>query len=135
MKYFLYTWMVTLGIMLIIDYVWLTSMFEVFYKQYLGNLFTTSLRYAPAILFYVMYTGGLTYLIIFPSLSVSTSLYEVASKSAIIGCMAYGAYDLTNQATLLEWPVIVTIIDMIWGTFVTSVSASLSYLILKRILF
>ena len=45
-------------------------------------------------------------------------------RGAVLGLVAYGTYDLTNMATLKQWSVKITLIDMAWGSFVTAVTAS-----------
>ena len=45
-------------------------------------------------------------------------------RGAVFGLTAYGTYDLTNQATLRDWPTIVTIIDLAWGSTLTAVVAA-----------
>jgi uncharacterized membrane protein len=52
-------------------------------------------------------------------------------KAFIFGICAYCAYDLTNQATIANWPVSVTLVDVLWGGLVTGLSATISFWLLK----
>lgn len=42
--------------------------------------------------------------------------------------MTYGTYDLTNLATAKNWPVIVTVVDMVWGTGLAAAVGGIGYL-------
>ena len=50
----------------------------------------------------------------------------VIPVNAIFGLFAYGTYDLTNYATLRNWDLTLTAVDMAWGTFVSGVAAALA---------
>lgn len=132
MNQFFYRWIVSLSVILSMDLLWLRIMVPAFYKVYLPNIFGNQVKYIPVILFYLIYSLGLTYLIVNPSLQEPKNLYGIFLKGAILGCMAYGAYDLTNHATLSNWKTIVTIVDMFWGTLVTGLTVTISYLLLHR---
>lgn len=132
MNQFFYPWIVSLSVILSMDLLWLRIMVPAFYKVYLPNIFGNQVKYIPVILFYLIYSLGLTYLIVNPSLQEPKNLYGIFLKGAILGCMAYGAYDLTNHATLSNWKTIVTIVDMFWGTLVTGLTVTISYLLLHR---
>ena len=105
-----------------------------FYRAYLGHIFAPDFSYAPAVLFYTMYTFGMAYILILPSLQNAVPTVQVLLSGFMLGLMAYGAYDLTNQATIKDWPVIVTIVDMLWGAFVTSLVSTATYKILLAVL-
>jgi uncharacterized membrane protein len=47
----------------------------------------------------------------------------------VLGLMAYGAYDLTNQATINGWPTIMTLVDIGWGISVTALTSLVAYFI------
>jgi uncharacterized membrane protein len=66
-----------------------------------------------------------------PALKCS-SLRSAIMRGAFFGLLTYGAYDLTNHATVVNWPVIVTVVDMTWGSFLTAVVSSVTYLIGKK---
>ncbi len=51
---------------------------------------------------------------------------------AVLGLAAYGTYDITNLAVLKGWPVIVTVVDMVWGTLVTAACAAAGYAAVKQ---
>lgn len=116
---------------LAIDSVWLSTMASRLYRPYLGDLLRSDFDVKAAALFYIIYVGGIVYFAVMPALS-SGSWRVAALNGAILGLVAYATYDLTNQATLREWPTIITVADLCWGTFLTASSATVAYLITSR---
>jgi uncharacterized membrane protein len=130
MKIFLSLWTISLFLMVALDFIWFNLMLEKFYKPYIGHIISGEFNYLVAAIFYLLYSAGLTYLITFPALESNYMFSKVALNGFVLGIIAYGAYDLTNQATIKNWPLIVTIVDMSWGGFVTSVTGSFAYKII-----
>ena len=60
-------------------------------------------------------------------------LGKTARTGAILGAFAYATYDLTNQATLKVWSTHITVADVLWGTFVTAVGATVGGWVLRRL--
>lgn len=116
---------------LIIDGAWLTLIAKDFYAKHLGFLMSKTPNFAAAGIFYVIYIITLVVLIIAPALQKG-SLSAAILTAALFGFCAYATYDLTNLATIKDWPLIVTVVDLIWGTFVTAAVSSITYLILSR---
>ncbi len=56
-----------------------------------------------------------------------------AFVGAFFGFITYATYDMTNLATLRDWPVFITVVDIIWGTVLCGLTASISFIILKAI--
>lgn len=121
---------ITLLALFIIDGIWLFSMGGL-YKKWLSHVFAPSLRYWPAVVFYVFYAAGLVYFVINPSIANSFGLFKVFLEGAFLGLLAYGAYDLTNQATIKDWPWYVTVIDMTWGAVLSGVVSTLVVIITR----
>lgn len=134
MKNFIYSWVVLFCTMMVIDGVWLSLMVQRFYKPYLGSIFSGEFKYLVALVFYLLYSAGVVYLIMLPAFQYQTTLYDVLLRGSVLGFIAYGAYDLTNQATLANWPLIVTVVDMVWGALMTGVSSIISYKIIQTYL-
>jgi len=112
--------------MLAIDAVWLFTMSKRFYSNQIGNLLTDSPRLAPAAVFYLIYALGASILVVVRAVDAGSGYLQVFLWGALLGLFAYATYDLTNQATLKEWPVIVTIVDLIWGALLTAVVSIIS---------
>ncbi|CAN5207089.1 DUF2177 family protein [soil metagenome] len=108
------------------DAVWLTLMADRLYRPNLGPMLLERYAAAPALLFYVIYIVGLVVFAVAPALQ-SGKWTTALLYGALFGLVAYATYDLTNQATLRGWPVIVTVADLCWGTFVSAVAATLGY--------
>lgn len=134
MKNFIYSWVVLFCTMMVIDGVWLSCMVQKFYKPYLQGIFSDELKYVVALVFYLIYSAGVAYLIMLPAFQYQATLYDVLLRGSVLGFIAYGAYDLTNQATLANWPLIVTVVDMVWGALMTGVSSIISYKIIQTYL-
>jgi uncharacterized membrane protein len=80
-----------------------------------------------ALLFYVIYIIGLVFFVIYPQ---QDNLWLGVGYGAMFGLVTYATYDLTNLATLKQWPVTITVIDLVWGTLVTAVTSGLVILLI-----
>ncbi|MFQ7233647.1 MAG: DUF2177 family protein [Enterococcus hulanensis] len=103
---------------LVLDLLWLLVFARRMYQENLGHLMGQT-KIVPAVIFYVIYLLGILFFIVNPSLEKGSLFYAIAA-GGFLGLLCYGTYDLTNMATLNNWPAKITIIDLIWGTFVTS---------------
>jgi uncharacterized membrane protein len=112
--------------MLAIDAVWLFTMSKRFYSNQIGSLLADSPRLAPAAVFYLVYALGASILVVIRTVDSGSGYLQVFLWGALLGLFAYATYDLTNQATLKEWPVIVTVVDLIWGSLLTGVVSIIS---------
>lgn len=125
------TYFLSLIVFLGIDAIWLTTMSKNFYGKYLGHLMAEKPNLMAAFIFYLINIFGMVFLVINPSLK-ENSWSRLLWSSALYGLCAYATYDLTNQATLKNWPVLVTVVDMIWGVILTtSVCVTVFYLLRK----
>lgn len=117
--------------MLILDAVWLTTMMKTFYTKHLGELFAAKPSLLPALVFYILYGVGVLYFVVLPLVRADASLGTVFLTGAFLGLIAYGTYDLTNQATMKNWPTIVTLVDLVWGALLTGVVSTIAVWIMK----
>lgn len=124
MEYFWYIYIMlvkyyltTLPIFLIADFIWLSLIAKNFYQKHLGFLLSGGFRIVPAIIFYALFVFGITVFVIAPSIE-KKSLMNALLLGGLFGLIAYATYDLTNMSTIKEWPLIVTLVDLAWGTFV-----------------
>lgn len=102
-----------------VDFVWLSQAVNFLYRPKLGGLLAEKPVVGAAALFYLLYGVGMAVLVIRPALA-GGGVLAAAWTGALLGLVAYGTYDLTNQATLKGWSVTVTVVDMAWGAFVTA---------------
>ncbi len=121
----------TTVIFLAIDALWLGIVAKNFYAQQLGDLMAKSIKFHIAAIFYLVYTVGIVVFAIGPALEAEKIVLAIG-YGALFGFLAYGTYDFTNMATIRDWPTIVSVVDILWGTFITSVSATLGYLITRQ---
>lgn len=118
---------IALIIMGIIDSIWLFLM-GAQYRVWLGHLFAPTFNFMPAVIFYLIYIAGLIYFVVNPAVQQGQQYLHIFLAGAFLGLLAYATYDLTNHATLTNWPVMVTIIDMIWGALLTGTVSVLTVL-------
>ncbi len=109
--------------MLVMDGIWLSTMMKPFYSKYIGHLLSGSLNFGAAGVFYILYGIGTWVLVVIPLVKSNGSLAQAFVMGAFLGLVAYGTYDLTNHATLKDWKLIVTAVDMAWGAFLTGVAS------------
>ncbi|MEY4555904.1 MAG: hypothetical protein RL093_1023 [Pseudomonadota bacterium] len=105
-----------------IDAVWLTTMTNRLYKPVLGPILADKPDMKAAVAFYLISIFGTVFLAIAPALREG-GWQRAAINGAVLGFVAYATYDLTNQATLNVWSLRLTLIDLCWGTALTTVSA------------
>lgn len=116
---------VTLFIFLFIDFIWLGFIARDFYNSNLSYIFGKP-NLIAALIFYLLYPVGLLFFVILPALKIK-SFKKVLLNGAFFGFMCYATYDLTNLATIKNWPVLVSVIDIIWGTILSGVVSLLSF--------
>jgi uncharacterized membrane protein len=112
-------------VMVALDFCWLSLTAESLYHHALGPLMSEKTYWPPAIAFYLLYLAGLVFFAVLPALE-SGGWREALLRGAALGLVAYGAYDLTNMATLKVWPLHITLVDMAWGAFITAVASGAS---------
>ena len=110
---------VILAVFLVIDGIWLLVIAKKLYAQQLGYLMAEKPRLFAALLFYLLFVLGLQGFVVNPALAaghVSAALLP----GLLFGLITYATYDLTNLATVRDWPVLITVIDLAWGSFVSA---------------
>lgn len=120
--FYLKLYLCTLLAFFTMDMVWLGLVARAFYQKHLGYLLRTNPNWTAAIVFYLLFILGLLVFVIVPGLSTG-STKKVLMLGALFGLITYATYDLTNLATVKDWPWIVSVVDMLWGgVLATSVS-------------
>ncbi len=131
MSYFI-AYLIATVTFLVIDSIWLGVVAKNFYANQLGDLMADNIRFGVAAGFYAVYTIGIIVFALKPGMEAQ-SLLMVAGYSALFGFLAYGTYDFTNLATVKDWPALVTIADLAWGTTITTVTGVITYLALNKL--
>jgi len=129
MKY-LVQYGVVLVVFFTIDMVWLGVVAKGIYSKYLGYLMSPKVNWGAALLFYLLFILGLLVFVIQPALELK-SVSDLLLKAALFGLVTYATYDLTNLATIKDWPVVITLIDLTWGMTLSVVVSGLSYFIIN----
>ncbi len=126
MKLAFFSFLIVMISMTLMDGLWLGIMIKRFYLPNVGHLFRDSMAIWPAIIFYILYGIALSVFVVLPALKNSTGYFEVLLLGILFGMVCYGTYDLTNQATLKNWPWVVTIVDIAWGGCLTGAVSLIS---------
>lgn len=119
---------ITFIIFFAIDLFWLGVVAKNIYKQHLGELMSPTVNWVAAIIFYLLFIGGLVFFVVMPAVDAG-SVGKALLYGALFGLIVYATYDLTNLATLKGWPIEITLIDLAWGTFLGASTSTLSYLV------
>jgi len=114
-----------------LDAMWLRWAGPNLYRPALGDLLAPAFRPAPAIVFYLIYLAGMVWFAVRPGLA--GGIGAAALNGALLGVLCYATYDLTNQATMRDWPLHVSLIDIAWGAFATAVAAAAATYVALRV--
>ena len=115
---------ISLVIFIFCDFIWLRFIAKSMYSNYLGYLMGDVVWWA-VIVFYLLFIVGLEYFCIMPAITAG-SVVQALFSGALFGLVTYATYDLTNQATIKGWPMIVTFIDLLWGSFLGAIVSAVS---------
>lgn len=125
----IFCFFLVLALFVSIDFLWLFTTNQM-YKKYLIDLLSPNPNWAGILLFYPLYAMGICFFVIKP-FEQQGSLINFFLHGAFFGIVAYGTYDLTNYATLKEWPIFLVVIDILWGAFITGLVSVATVSILK----
>jgi uncharacterized membrane protein len=129
---FIKLYLIALLVFLVIDMIWLGLVAKNFYAKHIGFLMKTDINWIAALVFYLIFIVGLIVFVITPALE-KNSWTTALLLGALFGFITYATYDLTNLATIKDWPLIVTIIDLIWGTVLAACVSLISFFVASKI--
>jgi uncharacterized membrane protein len=129
---FLKLFAIALPVFFAIDMVWLGFVAKDFYAKQIGGLMKPDINWTAAIIFYLIFIAGLVVFVITPAV-VKNSWTQAVLMGALFGFVCYATYDLTNLAVAKDWPVFVTIIDLIWGAVLAASVSVITFLIASKI--
>ena len=109
-----------------LDFVWLSTISTSFYRNRIGALLLEQPNLGVTGLFYLVYVAGIVHFAVMPAVS-GASWATALVNGALLGLVAYGTYDMTNLATLKNWSVYVSLVDMMWGIALTATAATCGY--------
>jgi uncharacterized membrane protein len=125
------TYLSTTAVMVLIDLLWLGLIAKPLYQQGIGHLMADKPNLVAAIAFYALFPIGLMIFAILPQ-AANTGWQNTAMLAAMFGFFAYATYDLTNLATLKNYPLKLALIDIFWGSLVSSISAIVGKIVFSR---
>ncbi len=116
---YLAAYLVSLVLFVAVDMLWLSTMASRVYRPAMGDIALSGVNLTPAVAFYLLYPVGLVIFVVLPALK-GGSIYTALLYGALFGFFTYATYDLTNQATLRNWTLQLSLIDMTWGTLLAA---------------
>jgi uncharacterized membrane protein len=131
-KMFIKLFCIALPVFFIIDIVWLGVIAKGLYARQIGHLMKEHINWTAAVLFYLIFVAGLVVFVIAPAVQ-RNSWTHAAAFGALFGLVTYAAYDLTNLATMKDWPLSITVIDLVWGAVLAASVSVITFLIASRI--
>ncbi len=129
---FLRLFIIALPVFFVIDMVWLVLVARNFYRAQIGHLMKADINWTAALIFYLIFLIGLVVFVIAPAVE-KKSIVHALCFGALFGLVCYATYDLTNLAVAKDWPILVTVLDMVWGTVLSASVATLTYIIAQKI--
>ena len=129
---FLKLYCIALPIFFAADMIWLGLAAKNFYAKQIGFLMKANVNWAAAILFYLLFLAGLVVFVIAPAVE-KDSWASALLLGALFGLITYATYDLTNLATLKDWPLVLTAVDLTWGTILAGSVSVGTYLIAHKL--
>ncbi len=129
---YLKLYLLTVPVFLAVDLVWLGVISKDFYRENLGYLLSPAVNWPAAIVFYLLFIVGILYFAVVPALARG-SLWRAVLNGGLFGFFTYMTYELTNMATLPNWPLNVVLIDTAWGVTLCAVVSGASYLVGRRL--
>ena len=121
-------YIIALPILFAIDMLWLGVISKDFYRAQIGSLMKDNINWAAAIIFYLIFIAGLVLFVILTAVEKNSWTHALLF-GAFFGLICYATYDLTNLAIAKDWPLLVTIVDMVWGAVLAASVSVATYFI------
>jgi uncharacterized membrane protein len=126
------SYLLTALVFFAIDLTWLGLVAKNMYNRNIGHLMSSQVNWVAAVVFYLAFIVGILVFAVYPSVD-KDSLLRAVALGALFGFFTYSTYDLTNLATLKDWPLSVTIVDIAWGMVLTSVVSAVGFYIVRAL--
>ncbi len=112
---------------------WLLVIAKSFYAKHLGYLLAEKPNLIAAFVFYLIFIAGMLFFVVQPALAAG-SWQKALTTGVFFGLVTYATYDLTNHATIRDWPLIVSLVDIAWGCVLSALTATMGYLAIERLI-
>ena len=129
---FIKLYAIALPVFFVIDMLWLGFVATNFYRNQIGFLMRDELNWVAAIIFYLLFIVGLVLFVIAPAFE-KISWTDALLFGALFGLITYATYDLSNLATIKDWPLLVTIVDLVWGATLAASVSTATYFIARKL--
>ena len=130
---FIKLYCIALPVFFLIDIVWIGFVAQSFYNNQIGFLLKPDVNWIAAIIFYLLFIVGLVIFVITPEIEKDSWVYALLF-GALFGLITYATFDLTALAMFKNWPLLVTIVDLIWGAVLASSVSTVTYFIASKII-
>ena len=128
----LISYVLTSIVFFVVDMLWLGIIAKGIYRNYLGNFLSDEVNWLAAIIFYLIFIAGIMFFAVYPA-AHKESFVNAIVLGALFGFFTYATYDLTNYATLKDWPIQMVFIYIAWGAFLSAVVSLSGYYIVRLV--
>lgn len=126
LRLFARLFLIVLPVFFAIDLVWLGLVARDFYDAQIGTLLKADVNWVAAIAFYLVFIAGIVHFVLMPAVE-KHSLKQAALNGAAFGFVTYATFDLTSLALIRDWPLLITVVDLAWGTVLTASVSSIAF--------
>lgn len=124
-------YIIALPVFFVIDMIWLGLIAKNFYRAQIGSLMKTDVNWIAAIIFYLIFIAGLVVFVVTPAIEKGSWTHALIF-GMLFGFVCYATYDLTNLAIAKDWPLLITIVDLIWGATLSASVSVITYFIATK---
>lgn len=129
---FLKLYAIAFPVFFAMDMVWLGFVAKGYYSKQIGTLLKPDVNWVAAIIFYLMFVAGLLLFVVIPAMEKGSWTHALIF-GALFGLISYATYDLTNLAVAKDWPLSITIVDLIWGSVLAASVSTITVLIAGKL--
>ncbi|MBL8031194.1 MAG: DUF2177 family protein [Candidatus Doudnabacteria bacterium] len=129
---FVKLYFIALPVFFVIDMVWLGLVAKNFYRSQIGGLMKSDVNWLAAVIFYLIFIVGLVVFVVQPAMAKGSWVHALVF-GALFGLVCYATYDLTNLAVAKDWPLLVTVVDLIWGAVLAAAVSTVTYVIANKL--
>jgi uncharacterized membrane protein len=123
---------VTLVVFAAVDLLWVLAISRRLYCRNLEGLLRAKFNVIPAVVFYLLYIIGLMIFVIVPAFN-NIALGQAMGMGILFGMFTFGTYGLINLAVIRDWSLLIMLVDLIEGMFVTGVACTVAFYVSQRI--
>ena len=129
---FIKLYAIAFPVFIALDMIWLGLVAKNFYQDQIGFLMKSEINWVAALVFYLLFVLGLVLFVIAPAMEKNSWVHALLF-GALFGLVTYATYDLSNLATLKDWPLWVTVVDLAWGSTLAASVSTASFYIARQV--